>query len=108
LIEQTRGKHPRILAFANTRTALRAWRENPGDITRILLAAVADSLARQGAKMGDTIALYTRILLTAQDLHGKRMDHGGSGGTRGTLGSRWKQNMDELLSYSCPGQMSFL
>ena len=46
LIEQTRGKHPRILAFANTRTALRARREDPGDITRILLIAVADSLAQ--------------------------------------------------------------
>ena len=78
MIEQTRGKRPRILAFANTITTLRAWRENPGDITRILLVAIADSLARQGAKMGDTIALYTRILLTAQDLHGKRKDHGGS------------------------------
>ena len=66
LIKQTRGKCPRILAFANTRTALRAWREDPGDITRILLTAVADSLARQGAKMGDTIALCTRILLAAQ------------------------------------------
>ena len=66
LIKQTRGKCPRILAFANTRTALRAWREDPGDITRILLTVVADSLARQGAKMGDTIALGTRILLAAQ------------------------------------------
>ena len=66
MIEQTRGKRPRILAFANTRTALRAWREDLGNITRILLTAVADSLARQGAKMGDTIALGTRILLAAQ------------------------------------------
>ena len=45
LIEQIRGKCPRILALANTRTALRAWREDLGDITRILLTAVADSLA---------------------------------------------------------------
>ena len=74
----------------------------------IILTVVADSLARQGAKMGDTIALYTRIILTAQDLHGKRMDHGGFGGNRGTRGSRWKQNMAELLSYSRQGQMSFL
>ena len=65
LIEQARGKCPCILALANTRTALRAWREDPGDITRILLTTVADSLARQGAKMGDTITLCTRILLTA-------------------------------------------
>ena len=68
------GKCPRILAFANTRTTLRAWREDLGNITRILLTIVANSLARQGAKMSDTITLCTRILLTAQDLHGKRMD----------------------------------
>jgi len=66
-------KRPRILAFANTRTALRAWREKSGDITRILLATIADSLARQGAKMGDTITLCTRIPLAARDLHGKRI-----------------------------------
>ena len=65
LVEQTRGKCPRILALANTRIVLRAWREDLGDITRILLTIVADSLARQGAKMGDTITLCTRILLTA-------------------------------------------
>ena len=63
LIKQTRRKCPRIFAFADTRTALRAWREDPGDITRILLTAVDDSLARQGAKMRDTIALCIRILL---------------------------------------------
>ena len=82
LIKPTRGKCKRILAFANTRIALRAWREDLGDITRILLIAVADSLARQGAKMGDTITLCTRILLIAQDLHSKRIDHGGSSGVK--------------------------
>ena len=84
LIEQTRRKCPHILALANTRIALRAWREDLADITRILLTAVADSLARQGAKMGDTITLCTRILLAAQDLHNKRIDHGGSDGARST------------------------
>ena len=88
LIEQTRGRCPHILALANTRIALRAWREDSGDITRILLTAVADPLARQGAEMSDTITIYTRILLTTQDLHGKKIDHGGSGGVRGTRGSR--------------------
>ena len=76
-MEQTRGRCPRILALANTRTTLRAWRKDLGDITRILLTAVVDPLARQGAKMGDTITLCTRILLTAQDLHSKRIYHGG-------------------------------
>ena len=78
LIEQTRGRCPHILALANTRIALRAWREDPGDITRILLTIVNDSLARQDAKMGDTITLCTRILLATRDLHSKRIDHGGS------------------------------
>ena len=78
LMERTRGMCPRILALANTRIALRSWREDSGDITRILLTAVADPLARQGARMSDTITLCTRILLTTQDLHSKRMDHGGS------------------------------
>ena len=97
MIKPTRGKCPRILAFANTRTALRAWREDPGDITRILLTVVANSLARQGAKMGDTITLWTRILLTAQDLQSKRIDHGGSSGVENTRGSIWKKNMAELF-----------
>ena len=66
---------------------MRAWREDPGDITRILLTTVADSLARQGAKMGDTITLCTRILLTAQDLHSKEIDHGGSDEVRSTQGA---------------------
>ena len=63
--EQTRGRCPDILALANTKIALRAWREDLGDITRILLTVVTDSLALQGAKMSDTITLCTRILLTA-------------------------------------------
>jgi len=88
LMKRTRGRCPHILALANTRTALRAWREDSGDITRILLTAVADPLARQGTKMSDTITLCTRILLTTQDLHGKKIDHGGSGRVRGTWGSR--------------------
>ena len=101
--EQTRGRYPHILALANTRTALRAWREDPGDITRILLTAVADSLARQGAKMSDTITLYTIILLTAQDLHSKKIDHGGSSGVESARGSRWKKNMAALIESLSPG-----
>ena len=50
LEKQTRGRCPHILALANTRTALRAWREDSGDITRILLTVVADPLARQKGK----------------------------------------------------------
>ena len=88
LVEQTRGRCPHILAHANTRTALRAWREDSGDITRILLTAIADTLARQGARMSDTITLCTRILLTAQYLYSKRIDHGGSGGVGSTQGGR--------------------
>ena len=84
LMEQTRGRCPHILALANTRTALQAWREDSGGITRLLLAAIADSLARQGARMSDTTTLCTRILLTAQDLHSKRIDLGGSSEVRGT------------------------
>ena len=100
LVEQTRERCPHILALANTRTALRAWWEDIGDITRLLLAAVADPLARQGARMSDTITLCTRILLIAQDLHSRRIDHGGSGGVRSTWGGRWKRNIAELLSCS--------
>ena len=77
-MKQTRGRCPHILALARTRTALRAWREDSGGITRLLLVAMADSLAQQGARMSDTITLYTRILLATQDLHSKKMDHGGS------------------------------
>ena len=51
---------------------MRAWREDSGDITRILLTAIADPLARQDARMSDTITLCTRILLTTQDLHSKK------------------------------------
>ena len=75
----------------------------PGDITMIILTVVADSLARQGAKMGDTIALCTRILLATQDLHNKRTDQGGSGRTRGARGDRWKKNMAELFELLPPG-----
>ena len=81
-MKQTRGKCPHILALANTRIALRAWREDSGGITRLLLVAIADPLARQGTRMSDTITLYTRILLATQDLHSKKMDHGGSGEVR--------------------------
>ena len=84
LEEQTRGRCPHILALANTRIALRAWREDSGDITRILLTIIAGPLARQGARMSDTITLCTRILLIAQDLHSKRIDHGGSSGVVST------------------------
>ena len=68
-MEQTRGRCPHILGLANIRTALRVWREDSGDVTRILVAAVSDPLTRQGARMSDTIALYTRILLATQNLH---------------------------------------
>ena len=84
LMELTRGRCPHILTLANTRTTLRSWRENLGDVTRILLTTTADSLARQGAEMSDTITLCTRILLTTQDPHSKELDHGGSGGAKGT------------------------
>ena len=47
--------------------------EDSGGITRLLLAIIADSLARQGARMSDTITLHTRILLTTQDLYSKRL-----------------------------------
>ena len=88
LMKQTRGRCPHIFALANTRTALRAWREDSGGITRLLLAAIADPLARQGARMSDTITLYTRILLATQDLHSKKIDLGGTDGVDSTLGSR--------------------
>ena len=97
-MKQTRGRCPHILALANTRIALLAWREDSGDITRILLAAVADPLARQGARMRDTVTLCTRILLTTQDLHNKRMDHGGFSEV-GDREGRWK-NIAESLSCS--------
>ena len=77
-MKQTRGKCPHILALANTRTALRAWGEDSRGITKLLLAAIADPLARQGARMSDTIALYTRILLATQNLHSKRWTMEGS------------------------------
>ena len=108
LVERTRGRCPHILALTNTRIALRAWREDLGDITRILLTAVADPLARQGARMSDTITLCTRILLTTQDLHGKKIDHGGSSGVSGTRGSRWKGNMADLLSCSHQSRINIL
>ena len=108
LMKQTRGRCPHILALANTRTALRAWREDSGDITRILLTTMIGLLAQRGARKSDTITLCTRILLAAQDLHNKRADHGGAGGTRGTRESRWKQSMAELLSYSCQSRLGIL
>ena len=97
-----------ILALANTRIALRAWREDSDDITRILLTTVADPLARQGAKMSDTITLCTRILLTTQDPHSKELDHGGSGGARGTRESRQKRNITELLNCSRRSRIDIL
>ena len=106
-MKQTRGRCPHILALANTRIALRAWREDSGGITRLLLAAIADPLARQGARMSDTITLYTIILLTTQDLHSKEMNHGGSGGVRAQEG-RKKRNMAEVVSCSRQGQISVL
>ena len=94
LMKQMRGRCPHILALTNSRIALRAWREDSCGITRLLLATIADSLARQGARMSDTITLCTRILLTTQDLHSKRMDHGGSGEVRAWEG-RKKRNIAE-------------
>ena len=93
-MKQTRGRCPHILALASTRTALQAWREDSGGITRLLLAAIADSLARQGARMSDTITLYTRILLTTQDFHNEGMNHGGSGEVRAREGKK-KRNIVE-------------
>ena len=84
LAEQTRERCPHILSLANTRIALRAWRDDSGDITRILLTAMVGILAQRGARMSDTITLCTRILLTAQDLNSKRIDHGGSSGIGNT------------------------
>ena len=86
LMKQTRGRCLHILALANTKTALRAWREDSGGITRLLLAVIADSLARLGARMSDTITLCTRIHLTTQDLHNKGMNHGGSDEVRAREG----------------------
>ena len=108
LEKQTRGRCPHILALANTRTALRAWREDSGDITRILLTTMADPLARQGARMGDIITLCTRILLTAQDLYRKEIGHGRSSGVGSTRKDRWKRNMAEVVSCSHQGQISVL
>ena len=107
LMEQTREWCPHILALANTRTALRTQREDSGDITRILLTAVADPLARQGAKMSDTITLCIRILLTTKDVHGKKMGHGGSGEVRAREG-RKKRNIAEQLSCSRRGWKGIL
>jgi len=100
LIKQTRERCPHILALANTRTTVRSWWENSFDVTRVLLTVVANPLARQGAEMSDTITLCTRILLTTQDSHSKELDHGGSGGAKGTRGSKQKRNITELLSCS--------
>ena len=101
LEQQTRGRCPHILALANTRTSLQAWREDSGDITRILLITMAGLLAQRGSRISDTITPCTRILLTAWDLH--KIDHGGSSGARSTQGSRWKKNMAELIESLSPG-----
>ena len=98
LEEQTRARCLHILALVNTRTSLRAWREDLGDIIRILLTTMAGLLAQQGAKMGDTITLCTRILLATQNLHSKRWTMEGRG-------SRWKKSMAELLSCSRQGRI---
>ena len=104
-MEQTRGRCPHILAPANTRTALWAWREDSGNITRILLTTMAGLLAQRGIRISDIIALCTRILLAAWNLH--KIDHGVSNRTESTRGSRWKKSMAELLSCSRQGQMRF-
>ena len=88
LEEQTRGRYPHILAFANTRIALRAWKQDSSDIKRILLTAIAGLLAQRGARISDTITLCTRILLTAQDLYRREIGHGGSSGVGSTQGNR--------------------
>ena len=67
---------------------MRAWKENSGDITRILLTVKAGLLAQRDAKMSDTVTLYTRILLAARDLDSKEIDHGGSSGVENTQGGR--------------------
>jgi len=69
-------------------TALRAWREDSYDITRILLTTIAGLLAQRVTRMNDTVTLCTRILLTAQDLHLKKIGHGRSGEVGGTRGGR--------------------
>ena len=51
---------------------------------------MANSLAWQGAKMGDTIARSTRILLAAKGFYDEAMIHGGSNKT----GRAW-ENRDE-------------
>ena len=108
LMKQTRGRCPHILALANTRTALRVWREDSVDFTRILLTAIADPLAQQGARMSDTITLCTRILLTAQDLYCKEISHGGSNRVGSTRKDGWKRNMVEVVSCSRQGRISVL
>ena len=60
-------------------------------VTRLLLAIAADSLVRQGARIGDTITLCTRILLTAQDLYHTEIGHGGSNGVGSTRNDGWKK-----------------
>jgi len=78
--EQTRGRCPRIHALANIGIAL-YWRwEDLSDVTRILLATMADSLSWQGAKMDDTITLITRILLATKGFYSVVLIHGGSSG----------------------------
>ena len=105
LIEWTRERCPHILTLANTRTALRLWWENSGGVIRILLTTAANPLARQGAKMSNTITLCTRILLTTQDPHSKEFDHGGSSRAKGTQGGKQKRNITELLGCSRQSQI---
>ena len=106
LMEQIRGRCRHILALAKTRTALQAWREDSGDITRILLTTMAGLLAQQGVRISDTITICTRILLAAWNLH--KIDHGGSSGTGSTRGSRWEENIAESLSCSRQGRIDIL
>ena len=50
--------------------------------------------------MSDTIALYTRILLTTQDPNSKGLNYGGSSKAKGTRGGKQKRNKTELLGCS--------
>ena len=50
-----------VQSIPSSRRLVVEWREDSADITRILLTTVADPLARQGAKMSDTITLCTKF-----------------------------------------------
>ena len=59
---------------------------------------MAGLLAQRNARISDTITPYIRILLTAQDHHNERIDHGGSSGVESTRKDGWKRNMAEVVS----------